>query len=186
MAGEPGVPPCGLADCVVCVVRSRLLAKGARDRSDSLLFDDDTPGDRYCEVTICDQGDCSCQSRLKIDEGGAVYRATARRSVDTKMCDFAVIAVLPQRILAIVLELKLGTAEWPRFGDQLQEGLRVLHDEFGSRDEPGTLKAYLAVGKQRHETQEFLDTKSVRLNFGKRRVLIEVIDCGSCIDVSVA
>lgn len=184
MAGEPGVPPCGLADCLVCAVRSRLLAKGARDWSDSLLFDEDTPGNSYCEVTICDQGDCSCQSRFKMDEDGADYRATAQSNEDTKMCDFAIVAALPQQDLALVLELKLGIAEWPRYRDQLQEGLRVLHDEFGSHDRPSTPKAYLAVGKQRHETQEFLDTKGVRLSFGTRPVLIEVIDCGSRVDIS--
>ncbi len=184
MAGESGVPPCGLADCLVCSVRSRLLAQGARDWRDALLFDDDTPGDSGCEVTVCDQGDCSCQSRLKMDEDGAAYRATAQPSEDTKMCDFAIIAALPQRNLAVALELKLGIAEWPRFRDQLQEGLRVLYDEFGNHDGLSSPKAYLAVGKQRHEMQEFLDTKGVRLSFGMRPVLIEVIECGSCIDIS--
>ncbi|WP_419552570.1 hypothetical protein [Candidatus Poriferisodalis sp.] len=102
------------------------------------------------------------------------------------MCDFAVIAVLPERNIAAAVELKLGIAPWPRFGDQLQEGLRVLHDEFGQAGAPSAPKAYLAVGKERHEMQEFLDAEGVRLDYGPRQVLIEVIDCGSCINVSEA
>lgn len=102
------------------------------------------------------------------------------------MCDFAVIAVLPQRNIAAAVELKLGSATWPLFRDQLQEGLRVLHDEFKRTGAPSTPKAHLAVGKQRNETQEFLDTEDVRLNYGNRQLLIEVIDCGSCIDISDA
>lgn len=190
MVTATGLPPCGRADCPVCGVRDRLLGAGARDWADAVLFDDDTPGGARCEVTIHDDSTCLCQSRLKLDVKGAAYRASDQPNQDSPMCDFAVIAVLPTCHVAAAVEIKLGAATWspaedqPRAQIQLQAGLRVLHGEFDSTGSRCTPKAYLAVGKQRHETQEYIDARGVRLSYGSRQVLIEVVDCGSQIDIS--
>ncbi|WP_419552040.1 hypothetical protein [Candidatus Poriferisodalis sp.] len=102
------------------------------------------------------------------------------------MCDFSVVAALPERNVAAAVELKLGAAAWPDSGEQLREGLRVLHDAFSGVGAQSTPRAYLAVGKQREQLQEFLDAEGLRLNYGSRTVPVEVIDCGSCINISAA
>lgn len=184
MPQDVGVPPCGSAGCPVCAIRQRLLDGGAVEFAEATLFDEDTPGDDYCEVTICDRGNCSCQTRLKMDSKGASYRQKPQSSDDTPMCDCAVIGALPGRNIAIAIELKFGAATWEDVEPQLKAALRVLRDEFDMVSADSAPRAYLVVGKERDEMQAFLDASAIRLSYGPVEVPVEVIDCVSCVDVS--
>ncbi|WP_419838627.1 hypothetical protein [Candidatus Poriferisodalis sp.] len=77
--GGEGVAPCGQAACAVCRARIGLLEHGAEEVASATLVDGD------CNVTITDQGGCSCQSRLRLDLPGADYRSTGRTKEDSKL-----------------------------------------------------------------------------------------------------
>ena len=193
MEAEFGLPLCGRHDCPVCVIARRLQDARARSWGGSTLFDDDTPGSDRCAVIISEVIGCTCQCRLKVDIDDADYRQTSRRSEITPMCDFVVVAALPDHYLAAAIEMKLGQAEL-RHDDpnesppvrQLREGLRVLHEEFSKAGATSVPKAYLAVGKERDRRQHYLELSGVRLKHGRQQVPIRVIDCGSSIDLSSA
>lgn len=184
MSSDASVSLCGRVDCPVCTIRQRLVGAGAVEFAPSTLFDDDTPGEARCEVTICDSEDCDCQTRLKIDIDQAPYRFKDQQSEQSKMCDFAVIATVAGEHVAAAIELKLGAATWEQHGPQLREGLTLLHEEFGWAGAQSVPRAYLVVGKERDMMQTYLDAASIRLRYGSQEVLVEVIDCGSCIDLS--
>ena len=182
MQGEdgPGVPPCGQDACEVCAVRTALLEAGAEDIRSASLRDGD------CDITVTNQGDCTCQSRLRVDIDEAAYRRTAGSKHDSKMCDRAVIAVVGDEGRAIALELKRSTPDWPEGGEQLQEGIRMLHDYFGDRHLPTTPRACFVLGKRVDQFQRFLQAEGFRVHYGSRPVPVEVLECGSTIDVSAS
>lgn len=182
MQGEdrPGVPPCGLDACEVCAVRAALLDAGAEDIPSASLRDGD------CDIAVVDQGDCTCQSRLRVDIDKAAYRRIAGSKNDTKMCDRVVIAVVGEEGRAIALELKRSHPEWPAGGEQLQQGIRMLHDHFGERLLPTVPRACFVLGKRADQFQRILQAEGFRVRYGSQPVPVEVLECGSTIDVSAA
>ena len=176
--GGSGVAPCGQDACEVCAVRAQLLDARAEDIAGASLRDGD------CDITVVDRGDCTCQSRFRVDTKGAAYRRTAQRNRDTKMCDFAVIAVVGDEGRAVALELKRSTPDWPEGGEQLQEGVRMLHDHFGHRSLPMAPRACFVLGKRADQFQRFLQAEGFRVSYGTRSLPVEVLECGSTLDVS--
>lgn len=177
---RPGVPPCGQDACEVCAVRTALLDARAEDIPSASLRDGD------CDITVVDQGDCTCQSRLRVDIDKAAYRRVAGSRDDTKMCDRAVIAVVGEEGRAIALELKRSTPDWPEGGEQLQEGIRMLHDYFGGKLLSVLPRACFVLGKRADQFQRFLQAERFRVHYGSRPVVVEVLECGSTIDVSAS
>ncbi len=160
------------------MARIELLGDGAEQVASGTLVDGD------CSVTITDQGGCTCQSRLRLDIQGAAYRATGRVNQDSKMCDFAILATDEGRDIAVVVELKRGMAEWPHAGEQLEQGLRVLHERFIDTGLARPPRACLAVGKQASQLRNLIRSTGYRARCGFGPVPVEVIDCGSEIDIS--
>ena len=176
--GGEGVAPCGRATCGVCGARIGLLGDGAEEVTSATLVDGD------CNVSITDQGGCTCQSRLRLDIPGAAYRSTGHANEDSKMCDFAILATDEGRDIAVVVELKRGIAEWPHAGEQLEEGLRVLHERFIDAGLARPPRACLAVGKQASQLRNLIRSSGYRAGCGFGPIPVEVIDCGSEIDIS--
>ena len=114
----------------------------------------------------------------------ARYRVTVRRDEDSKMCDFAVLATTNGHDRAAVIELKRRIADWPHAGEQLGEGLRALHEKFDDTGLVLPLRACLAVGKQASQLRNLLRSHGVCPRFGSRPVSVEVVDCGSALNVS--
>ena len=176
---RPGIPPCGQNACEVCAVRTVLLDAGAEDVRSASLRDGD------CDITVADQGDCTCQSRFRVDIDRAAYRSTADPNRDTKMCDFAVIAVVGGEGHVVAMELKRSTPQWPEGGEQLQEGVRMLHDHFSGRELRTIPRACFVLGKRVEQFQRFLQAEGFRVYYGTRPVPVEVLECGSTINTSV-
>ena len=158
-------------------MRATLLDAGAEDILGASLRDGD------CHITVADRGDCACQSRFRVDIDRAAFRTTAKPNHDTKMCDFAVIAVVGEEGCAVALELKRSTPEWPEGGEQLQEGIRMLHDHFGHRRLRTVPRACFVLGKRVDQFQRFLQAEGFRVYYGTHPVQVEVLECGSTIDI---
>ena len=120
--------------------------------------------------------DLRCTHGLRLDVQDAGYRRVSKGRT-TKMCDFAVLAVVAATAPLWAVELKSGAAYADEAIEQLSEGLRVLHEHYredGLDPRPG---ACIVAGRELDKLRRSLGDELGALRFGERRVPLRIIKC---------
>ena len=129
-----------------------------------------------CHLYVQANDGVRCVHGLRLDVPQADYRRVSKGR-EAKMCDFSVIAGVGQAARLVVVELKSGVA-YPDAIDQLEEGLRVLHERFERDGQVALPLAYLVVGREIDKTRFALRDKLTSLRFGSSRVKLKIEECG--------
>ena len=154
----------------MCQLNRRLVDDGA----ESVPWDDLCEQD--CHLYVRLRADHSCIHGLRLDKQNATYRRISKRVV-TRMCDFAVIAVLGHDAQLIVVELKSGVAYADDI-EQLDQGLRVLHSFFQKNGLTPHPAAYFVAGREVDKLRYSLRYKLTSLRFGSSPVILNIRECG--------
>lgn len=137
--------------------------------------------EQRCYLSVRASNDHVCIYGLRLDVPAARYRQVSK-GVITRMCDFALLAVLGRTAKVVVIELKSGAAS-PDDIKQLSEGLRVLHDLFQQNGLKVRPRAYFVVGKEAAKLGFSLRDKLTSLRFGDRLVPLKILDCGEVLNL---
>ena len=161
---------CASPECQVCNLHSKLVEHGAEAVS---LFDLE---ENSCRLDMQTTVTHRCLYILRLDVPGAEYRF-AKKGQDTRMCDFAVLAVNSSIAQLVAIELKSGAAYADDI-EQLREGLRVLHDHFEENGLKPNLTAYFVAGRDLDKLRYALRDRLADLTFGSTLVKLKVLECG--------
>ncbi len=170
MSVESETLRCLSAECQVCNLNSKLLEHGAEAVS---LFDLE---ENLCRLDIQTTVTHRCLYILRLDVPGAEYRFV-KKGQDTRMCDFAVLAVNSSLAQLVPIELKSGAAN-PDDIEQLREGLRVLIDHFEENGLKLNLTAYFVAGRELDKLRYSLRDRLASLSFGSTPVKLKILECG--------
>ena len=161
---------CLSAECQVCNLNSKLVELGAEAVSSSDLEENS------CHLNIQTTDTHRCLYTLRLDVPGVEYRFVTKGQ-DTRMCDFAVLAVTGNTAQLFAIELKSGAAS-PKDIEQLREGLRVLIDHFEENGLKLNLTAYFVVGRDLDRLRQSLRDKLNSLKFGSTTAKLKFLECG--------
>ena len=170
MSVESETLRCASPECQVCNLHSKLVEHGAEAVSSSDLEENS------CHLNIQTTDTHRCLYTLRLDVPGVEYRFVTKGQ-DTRMCDFAVLAVKGNTAQLFAIELKSGTAS-PKDIEQLREGLRVLIDHFEENGLKLNLTAYFVAGRDLDKLRYALRDRLADLTFGSTLVKLKILECG--------
>lgn len=161
---------CSSTECQVCNLNAKLVEHGAEAVALSDLEE------HSCRLYVHKTDSHRCLHGLRLDLDKAEYRHVSKGQ-NTKMCDFAVLAVTGNVAQLVAVELKSG-AGYADDIEQLRQGLRVLHDYFEENGLTPAPTAYFVVGRDVDKLSYALRDQLASLRFGSRRVKLEILECG--------
>ena len=170
MSVESETLRCASPECQVCNLHSKLVEHGAEAVSLSDLEEN------LCRLNIQTTDTHRCLYTLRLDVPGVEYRFV-KKGQDTRMCDFAVLAVTGGLAQLLAIELKSGAANADDI-EQLREGLRVLHDNFEENGLTPNPTAYFVVGRDLDKLRYALRDRLASLSFGSTPVKLKILECG--------
>lgn len=170
MSVETEISRCARTECQVCNLNSKLIEHGAEAVS---LIDLE---ESSCRLFLHKADTSRCLRCLRLDVDKTEYRKVSKGN-QTKMCDFAVLAIADNVVQLLAIELKSG-AGYADSIEQLSQGLSVLHDYFEENGLTPDPTAYFVVGRDLDKLKYALRDKLGSLRFGSMRVKLKILKCG--------